>query len=139
MLGTIIGGLLSEAFWMALNFDVSELNQTTAITAGKRNILRIGLSIGHACLFLLPAIIYLYITKKSLSNVSSYFNSDTFSIKKVILWGSIIFFSYPLIVQLTLLNQSIPIPEQLLIGQENSFVLLTHTLTMEGIGEMLLI
>ena len=132
-----IGGILSSTYWSIYDIDLVQLNLEDSIGQENRNHLRTGLLISHLFSFLIPALFFLYFFEKqafawhSISDIR-----DT--LFQIIIWSIIILSSYPIIIKLTNLNELIPIPDSLISSQEQSFILLRHTLEMNNLTEFLL-
>lgn len=137
LIGMGVGGYIAATYWSTFGIEVIHLNLDDSMPTQDRNHLRIGLLISHLFSFLIPAGIFLYLFKRKDFNQFLQFNMNV-KFSQIAIWSIIIFASYPLIIQLTKINELIPIPEIFIKSQDQSFILLRHTLEMNSPSEFLL-
>ena len=131
-----VANLLTLGLWSMYGLDIANLVDGPDLDEGERQILRIGLMINHAGLFLAPAVIFSILVLKE--ELWSFLRLDaSVKIPQILMWSMIILVSYPLIAKLTEWNTSVPLPEWMSSSQESTFALLEQTLNMSGPAELL--
>jgi membrane protease YdiL (CAAX protease family) len=113
------------------------LAQSSDLTTGERLWLRIGLMINHASMFLGATIVFAYYCHKD--TFYRYIRADVpVDPKRLLTWGGAILFSYPLVAFLTEINSVLPLPDWAIIGQDNTFIMLSNVLRMDGISDLII-
>jgi len=131
-----VTSLLSLGLWEVGGLSLSDIQSGIDLSLSERMIMRAGLIINHAGMFLLPGIIFAYIYhKRNLSSVLWLNNRG--GISGYVLWGLAILCSYPFIAGVTQFNMSLDFPEWMNNAQDDSFALLSNALTMESPLEFL--
>ena len=141
LLGLILGvglvsNLISLAIWELGGLSMDEIHSDQLISFGERMLLRIGLSVNHLGMFLIPGCLWIYIHQKS--NYNSFLLLKPFSTNQFFLWGLIILCSYPLIAFLSQVNMDLPLAEWMRNSNESTMNLMEKTLFMDGVVEFMM-
>ncbi|MFT4566932.1 MAG: membrane protease YdiL (CAAX protease family) [Saprospiraceae bacterium] len=132
----VVSNLLSLGIWELGDLSMNEVQGDNLISFGERMLLRIGLSINHLGMFLIPGCIWVYLFRKK--DYPPFLKLNSFTSGHVYLWALIILCSYPLIAFLSQVNMDLPLAEWMRSSNEATLNLMEKTLFMDGIAELLM-
>ena len=130
----VISNLLSLGLWELGDLSLDEVQGENLLSFGERMLLRLGLSINHLGMFLIPGCIWIYIYKKTTFPI--FLKLNPFNSGHLYLWGFLILCSYPLIAFLSQVNMELPLAEWMRNSNEATMNLMEKTLYMDGIIEL---
>ena len=132
-----VASLLSLGIWSMGGLSLESIQGDDNLSYNQRMIMRIGLIINHAGMFLLPGLVFCFIYYRD--HIAQQLQLKTKGkLEEYLWWGLAIFCSYPFIAGMTKFNMSLPLPEWMKSAQDDTFVLLGNTLTMENPIEFLM-
>ena len=133
----MIGGLLAFGIWSLADTPVDQISGDGEVALKDRMILRLGIFANHLMMFLVPAIIVGLMYHRD--SLYRFFQIDRFpQFKDIFWWGVVLMVSYPIVAWLTIINESLNLPEFLVSSQDDSFQLLGAVLKMENVGELIM-
>ena len=130
----ILANLLSLGIWHVFEIPYDGLSGENILSSMQRFRLRLGLSVNHLGLFLIPGILWLmYVPQNKFSYLKRRLTKDW----QILQWILIVFCSYPLIASLAQWNMSISLPEWMQSSNDAQMVLMQQLLIMDNVGELL--
>ena len=92
--------------------------------------------INHIGMFLIPGVVYcIVIMKTDIYGKLKLLKMS--SLLQIMMWAGVIMLSYPILMQITEWNASIPLPQWMESSQESNFALLEQTLNMSHFSELI--
>ncbi len=132
----VLFNLLSLGIWESGGLSYIEIQESDlSLTVRQRWIMRVGLSLNHIGMFLIPGIIWCLIFQKT--SYTAFLRLNKIPITQLSIWGLLFLCSYPLIATITKINISIPLPEWMQSSNEATLALMSKTLQMDSIGELI--
>lgn len=132
----LVSNLISLGIWELGGLSMEEVQSENIISFVDRILLRIGLSVNHLGMFLIPGCIWVYIYQKD--DFRSFLLLKSFSTNQLFLWGLMILCSYPLIAFLSQVNMALPLAEWMRSSNDATMNLMEKTLFMDGMLEYIM-